>query len=85
VDQPNPARAAAVIPFDLPVRESVKLEIYDAQGRRVWKQTGRYEAGRYRVEWDLRTQQGARVTPGVYAYRLIAGPFRDEHKLVVLP
>ena len=82
---PNPARVGAVIPFDLPVRESVKLEIYDAQGRRVWKLTAPYEAGRYRVEWDLRTQQGARVTPGVYAYRLIAGPFRDERKLVVLP
>lgn len=36
------------------------------------------------VEWDHRDTGGNLVRPGVYVYRLIAGSFRDERKMVLL-
>lgn len=82
---PNPTRGTVRLGFDLPVRASVRLELFDAQGRRVRRLEGAYEAGRQAFEWDLRHANGPRVAPGIYKYRLTAGRFRAQSKLVVLP
>jgi flagellar hook assembly protein FlgD len=71
--------------FDLPVRSHARLEVFDAQGRRVRRIDGDYAPGRHAFEWDLRHADGARVAPGIYTYRLTAGAFRAHKKLVVLP
>ena len=71
--------------FELPERLSVRLEIYDSQGRRVRKFAGRYDVGVHRIEWDLRSNAGRKVPAGVYAYRFNAGSFQATRKLVVLP
>lgn len=71
--------------FDLPQRASVRLEVFDPQGRRVRRLEGTYEAGRQALEWDLLHGSGPRVAPGIYSYRLTAGAFRAQRKLVVLP
>ena len=63
----------------------VRLEIYDSQGHRVREFAGRYDAGPRRILWDLRTNRGRRVPPGIYAYRLMAGAHEARRKLVVLP
>jgi hypothetical protein len=82
---PNPFRGTTVIGFDLPVASRVTLDVYDAQGRRVRRFADRYAAGRHSVEWDLRTADGRRAAPGLYLYRLSAGGFRSEKKMVVMP
>lgn len=84
-NQPNPFAAATTIRFDLPKGEQVRLEIFDAQGRRVARlANGWYPAGFHAVEWDRRGE-GGRLQPGVYLYRIQAGAFRDQKKLVLLP
>jgi hypothetical protein len=82
---PNPTRGTVRLAFDLPVRASARLEIFDPQGRRVRRLEADYAAGRQAFEWDLRHTDGPRVAPGIYSYRLTAGSFRAQSKLVVLP
>ena len=82
---PNPTRGTVRLSFDLPQRTAVRLEIFDAQGRRVRRLEGSYEPGRHSFEWDLRHSKGPRVAPGIYSYRLTAGRQRAQSKLVVLP
>ena len=83
--QPNPGFTSTEIAFELPERLNVRLEIYDSQGRRVREFAGRYDAGLQRILWDLRTNRGRRVPPGIYAYRLVAGAYEARRKLVVVP
>jgi len=82
---PNPSWREPTIGFELPLRLPVRLEVFDAQGRLVRIiADGEFTAGSHTVDWDLRDQGGHRARPGVYLYRLVAGTYRDQKKLVVL-
>jgi hypothetical protein len=85
-NQPNPARGTTVIPFDLPVPASVRLDVFDLLGRRVATVAeGGYPAGFHVAEWHLSDANGGRVRPGVYVYRFTAGEFRAKRKMSILP
>jgi hypothetical protein len=85
-NQPNPFAGTTTFRFDLPAPARVTLEVFDAQGRRVAALAdGPWAAGAHAVEWGRRDRRGRIVRPGVYVYRLEAGAFRAERKLVVLP
>jgi hypothetical protein len=85
-NKPNPFSALTTIRFDLPTGAMVQLELFDVQGRRVKVVANHYfPAGYQAVEWDHRNDSGAISRPGVYLYRLIAGPLRAERKMVLLP
>jgi FlgD Ig-like domain/Bacterial Ig domain/WD40-like Beta Propeller Repeat len=85
-NRPNPFATRTTIHFDLPQPSPVRLEIFDAQGRRVAMLANSwYPAGFHSVDWDRRGEGGARMQPGIYVYRIQAGPFRDRKKLVLLP
>ena len=81
---PNPFSRATRFDFDLPVAADVALEVYDLQGRLVRRFASHEAPGRRSYRWDLLDNDGHRVAPGVYAYRLRAGPFTAERKLVVM-
>ena len=63
------------------------IEIFDASGRCVRKlTTGAVLAGNaHEVAWNRRDSQGAIVPSGIYFYRLTAGDFREQMKMVLLP
>jgi hypothetical protein len=85
-NQPNPFARTTRIRFELPRAEHVRLEVFDLQGRLVRRLAdARYEAGRWAVEWNLRSAQRSAAPAGVYLYRMIAGGYRIEKKMVVLP
>lgn len=42
------------------------------------------KGGAHKVPWDGTDERGARVSSGVYFYRLTAGSFRDTKKMVLL-
>jgi len=85
-NHPNPLSGKTSIRFALPSSASIRLEIFDAQGRRVQTLArGRYEAGYYSIEWDRLDSGGSPVQPGIYVYRLIAGSFQSQRKMVLLP
>jgi subtilisin family serine protease len=84
-NQPNPFSASTLIQFELPVEAEVRLEIFDASGRRISSLArGNWPAGFHSVKWDRRDQAGHAVGAGVYLYRIQAGSFRDQKKMVLL-
>lgn len=85
-NRPNPFAGRTIIGFDLPRTERVKLEIFDLQGRLVRKPVDQlYQPGRWSVEWDGRDESGSLVPVTMYFYRMSAGSFRTQKKLVILP
>jgi hypothetical protein len=70
--EPNPARAGAPVPlvFSLPTAAAVRLEVFDALGRRVGTvlREAPLAAGLHRATW-----RSAGTRPGVYLLRLTAG------------
>lgn len=61
---------------------AVKLEIFDALGRRVQA----YSIGprTTSVEWDGRNFDGVMVPPGIYMYRLHDKNFKESRRLVLM-
>jgi flagellar hook assembly protein FlgD len=61
-------------------------EVFDAQGRRVATLAdGSFPAGYHSCEWRGRVDGTGRMHPGVYLYRIQAGSFRAQWKMVLLP
>jgi hypothetical protein len=84
-NRPNPFSRSTTIRFALPVGEVVRLDLFDAQGRRVRTLASHYfPAGVHSVEWDHAMENGRSAGPGVYFYRIEAGPFRARKKMVLI-
>ncbi len=76
---PNPFATATTFAFELPEGTDVKLVIYDVAGRKVADVAeGRFAAGRHGVPFQ------SNLAPGVYVYRLDAGPNAAAQKMVVI-
>lgn len=68
---PSPARDAATIPFSLAERGTIRLEAFDARGRRVRVLLdGECDPGHHVVRWDGLGADGAHVSNGLYFVRL---------------
>ncbi len=81
--RPNPSRSGALVPFDLPRTMAVRLEVFDPQGRRVYRRQQETLLGHH--EWAVAGSGSTALAPGVYSYRLKAGPYQAQRKMVVLP
>jgi flagellar hook capping protein FlgD len=85
-NHPNPFSGRTTIYFELPVDAQVTLDVFDAQGRLVRSLAdGQFPAGFHALDWDERDGTGRQVGSGVYLYRIQAGAFRDQKKMVLLP
>lgn len=81
---PNPAAGATTLRFSLPGAGRVRLEVFDAEGRRVRTLAdGEYAAGEQTTAWDLRDEAGARVGAGLYFARLVTGVETRTQRIVV--
>ena len=82
---PNPFNPTTTIQFTLPEDSPVRLEVFDAMGRRVATLVqGDLTAGRYEQAWNGRTDAGNQVASGVYLYRLTAGSFSQTKKMLLM-
>jgi hypothetical protein len=80
---PNPVVGNTTISFGVPAESGVELAIYDVLGRKVRRlMRGRIPAGEHHVVWDGKDESGARVSPGLYYYRLMA-PGRSIERVMV--
>jgi hypothetical protein len=76
---PNPFNPSTTINYELAKDASVKMEIYDAMGRKVKTLLdGSRSVGYYSVVWNGRNDQGMDVASGVYLYRFVASPTNGE-------
>jgi hypothetical protein len=82
---PNPTRDSSLIDFELGRRESVRLALYDASGRRVRDLlSADLEAGPHTAKWDGRDAAGRRVAAGVYFAKLETSRRVDSVKMIVV-
>jgi hypothetical protein len=81
----DPLGQSALLEFELPKPEHVRLTVVDAVGRivKVILDEDR-AAGWHRLEWNLRDRGDQRVPSGVYFARLQAGPESPTAKILVI-
>ena len=80
---PNPVRDAARISFGLPRATTVRLAIFDVNGRQVRVVAdGPMSAGRHALMWDGRDEGGSHLAAGAYFIHLEAGSDRVTRKIV---
>ncbi len=69
---PNPFNSETVITWFLLQPGPARLEVFALTGQRVAVLTsGHHEAGRHRLHWDGRDDQGRPLASGTYLYRLV--------------
>jgi hypothetical protein len=82
---PNPFNPSTIIRFGLPVAEKVTIKVYDVLGREVKTLINEeLRPGYHQVEWDGTNNYGARVSSGIYIYRMVAGKFLKTMKMMML-
>jgi hypothetical protein len=82
---PNPFNPRTTLSFELPKDGHARLEIFDAQGRRVrLLMDSAVAAGRHQVDWDGRDGDGRELASGVYIYRLEAGDYRRAMRMTLI-
>lgn len=82
---PNPFHAATAIGFSLPERGRATLRVYDVAGRLVATLVdAELPPGRHVYRWGGVDDAGRAVAPGIYLYRINAGPHVETRRLVRL-
>jgi hypothetical protein len=77
---PNPFNPTTRISFDMPRGGPVTLKVYNPIGQEVASLVnGNLGAGSHVVTWDA-----SNFTSGLYLYRLVAGTFAAERKMLLL-
>jgi hypothetical protein len=68
---PNPIRAISEIALDIPEPASVRLEVFEIGGARVWNwERVNLPAGTHVILWNTRDTEGRPVPGGTYFYRV---------------
>jgi hypothetical protein len=83
---PNPMNPSTTISIHLLQPATVRLAVYDTQGRLVRNLVAgeSLPAGASRVRWDGRTDMGSPAASGVYFIQLEAGDVRAAKRVVVM-
>lgn len=77
---PNPFNPSTLINFAIPAASDVQLSVYNLLGQRVAVLAeGRFAAGTHSVRFD-----GAGLASGMYLYRLQAGEFVSQKKMMLV-
>jgi hypothetical protein len=76
---PNPFNAGTVISFALPVASDWSMSVYNVAGQLVKEFKGHNEAGMVNLHWDA-----ANAASGIYFYKLNAGDFTANKKMVLM-
>jgi hypothetical protein len=77
---PNPFNPSTTISYDLPERSRVKLSVYNLLGQEVATLVNtEQEPGRYNVKFDA-----SGLPSGIYFYRLEAGRFIEQKKMILI-
>jgi hypothetical protein len=77
---PNPFNPKTSIKYSVAKSSYVVIKLYDLLGNELQTLVSENKVpGNYKIEWDA-----SGYPSGVYVYRLYAGSFRDEKKLVLI-
>jgi hypothetical protein len=83
---PNPVLGGDVrVRFSVAKRCKVRLTVYNVLGQQVKVlHSGNVEPGWHELRWDGRNQDGKRVGPGLFFYRLETPVYEATKKMVML-
>ena len=82
---PNPFNSSTQIPYRVRASGPVRLVIYNALGQRVRTLVDQFQAaGKYRVPWDARNNQGSAAAAGAYITRLHYPGGSETRRLLLL-
>ena len=82
---PNPSAGTMAFSFTMAKQGPASIRVYDVAGRLVRTLVdGSAEAGPHDIVWDASDNGGRRVGAGVYFYRMDAGSWRSQRKVVFL-
>ncbi len=86
---PNPFNPSTTIGFDIPEDSGTvvwtELTVYNVRGQRVRTLLNAPKApGSYFIQWDGRDEEGRMLASGIYLYRLKAGDFVSNRKMVLV-
>ena len=82
---PNPFNPETQIAYRLSTSGAVELAIYNILGQRIRTLVQEVQsAGRYRVVWNGRNDNGAPVASGIYLYRLSSTQEVQVRRLLLL-
>ena len=82
---PNPFNPSTTISFDLNVRSSLNLKIFDQLGREVITlYSGTLERGNHSYTWNGRDNNGKKVSSGIYFSQLQVGDMHRVRKVTLL-
>ena len=77
---PNPFNPATSIKFSIAQKGSVKLDVFDVNGRNVAKLfNGEKEPGNYEINFDA-----SKLSSGVYFYELRSAGFFQSKKMILM-
>lgn len=83
---PNPTRAHSRVEFSVRQATQVRIDIYDAAGRRVSALLDRWvEPGAHAVSWSGTDASGRAVPAGVYRVRMVTALAATTRALIRLP
>lgn len=83
--RPNPGRGPFDVRFALPAAGAVRIEVFDAAGRRVrGLASGTWNAGEHSVRWDGRDDAGSDAGDGLYFVRMRAGAFAGTARVALI-
>jgi len=82
---PNPFNPVTTLSYDLPSEAQVELAVFDISGRLVTTLVKKSQAGgSYDVQWNGMDANGNTLPSGLYLYRLQAGKFVANEKMLLL-
>ena len=77
---PNPFNPTTDIKYDLPKSGLVSLRVYDINGRLIKEIVNQKQvAGSYTARFDA-----SNLSSGIYFYKLSAGEFKAQNKMVLI-
>jgi hypothetical protein len=82
---PNPFNPVTVIEYELPEAAHVTIDVFNLAGRLVRTVVDETQEPGYRaVVWDGTNGDGLKVASGVYLYRMQAGRYASQKRMVLL-
>ncbi|HEY9115703.1 MAG TPA: agmatine deiminase family protein [Bacteroidales bacterium] len=80
---PNPFNEKLVFEFEVKNQENVRLFIYDASGKMIYKANKNFLPGKQKIIWNSNSLEGKQSPAGSYFYQLFVGEKQKSGKVIL--
>lgn len=84
-NSPNPFNSRTAIEYFIPENADVTIDVYDLRGNKVNTLINEYQTeGSYMVKWDATDTEGNIVPTGSYFYKITAGEYETQKRMLFI-